>query len=98
MAQDSLTGGPIGLLGAVKTVIGYVTSLMSVLIDIESPVLRFVTICIIYSLHFVLFYLLGAMLGQMVEWNSPARLTGALVNALAGVLIFKLLDRFRKPA
>ena len=99
MAQDSLTRGPIGLLGTVKTVIGYVTSSVSVHLDTESAAARFLTICIFYGLHFVLFYLLGAiLLGQLMEWDARARFIGTLVNALVGVLLFRVLDRFRKPA
>lgn len=99
MAQDSLTRGPIGLLGAVKTVVGYVTSAASEHLDTESSGIRFVTICITSGLHFVLFYLLGAiLLGQLIDWNIDERLAGIVVNALVGVIIFKVLDRFRKPA
>ena len=99
MAQDSLTRGPIGLLGTVKTVIGYVTSSVSLHLDTESSGLRLLTVCVLYGLHFVLFYLLGAaLLGQVIEWDSQGRLIGMLVNALVGVLLFLLLDRFRKPA
>jgi rod shape-determining protein MreD len=99
MAQDSLARGPIGLLGSVKTVIGYVTSLASVHLDTESSGVRLLTICVLYALHFGLFYLLGAvLLGQLIEWDSQARMIGMLVNALVGVLLFRVLDRFRKPA
>jgi rod shape-determining protein MreD len=99
MAQDSLTRGPIGMFGAVKTVIGYVTSSLSVLLETESAPLRFLTICILYILHFVLIYALGALLlGQAIDWAPRARLVAMLVNALAGVLLFRVLDRFRKPA
>ena len=99
MAQDSLTRGPIGLFGAVKTVIGYVTSTVSIHLDTEGTGVRFLTIFVLYGLHFGLLYFLGAiLLSQPIELEVQARLLGALVNALAGVLLFKLLDRFRKPA
>lgn len=99
MAQDSLTRGPIGLFGAVKTVIGYVTSLVSIHLDTESTGVRFLTIFILYGLHFALLYFLGAvLLSQPIEFEVQARMLGALVNALVGVLLFQLLDRFRKPA
>ena len=99
MAQDSLTRGPIGLLGAVKTVIGYVTSMVSVHLDTESTGVRFLTVFVLYGLHFGLLYVLGAvLLSQPIELGVQERLLGALVNALVGVLLFKLLDRFRKPA
>jgi len=99
IAQDSLTRGPIGLFGAVKTVIGYVTSSASAYVDTESGGVRFLTVCILYGLHFALFYLLGAiLLGQLIEWDTRGRFVGTLVNALVGVLLFKVLDRFRRPA
>lgn len=99
MAQDSLTRGPIGLFGAVKTVIGYVTSTVSVYLDTESAGVRFITVFVLYGLQFALLYFLGGiLLSQPIEFEPQTQLLGALVNALVGVLLFKLLDRFRKPA
>lgn len=99
MGQDSLTRGPIGLFGVVKTVIGYVTSAVSLHVDTESIAVRFLTAFVLYWLHSLLFYLVGAiLLGQPIDWDSQARLLGALVNALVGVLLFKVLDRLRRPA
>jgi len=99
IAQDSLTGGPIGLFGSAKTVIGYVTSVLSTHVDTESAAVRFLTALTLYGLHSVLFYLVGAiLLGQPIAWDGRDRLIGALVNALCGVLLFKVLDRFRQPA
>lgn len=99
MGQDSLTRGPIGLFGAVKTVIGYVTSVVSTHVDTESAPVRFLTALTLYGLQSVLFYLVWAiLLGQPVAWEGRDRLVGALVNALVGVLLFRVLDRFRQPA
>jgi len=99
MAQDSLTRGPIGLLGVVKTVVGYVTSYVSLYLDTESTARRLLTICFLYSLHVAFLYLVGAILqAQPIVWNSQDQLIAMLANALVGVLLFKALDRFRKPA
>jgi rod shape-determining protein MreD len=99
MGQDSLTRGPIGLFGVVKTVIGYVTSSVSLHVDTESTVARLLTSFVLYGLHSILYYFVGAiLLGQPIDWDSQARLIGALANAFAGVLLFKVLDRFRRPA
>ncbi|OFW10636.1 MAG: rod shape-determining protein MreD [Acidobacteria bacterium RIFCSPLOWO2_12_FULL_59_11] len=99
MAQDSLSRGPIGLFGAAKTVIGYVTSTMSTHLDTERPVIRFVIIFVLYWLQAILVYILGSvLLGQPVEIAAGGRLLAALVNGLVGVLLFQLLDRFREPA
>ena len=99
MAQDSLARGPIGLFGVVKTVVGYVTSSAGTRFDTENTGIRFLTIFVLYGLHFFLLYFLGvALLGQSIEFNVRARFLAALANAIAGVLLFQLLDRFREPA
>jgi rod shape-determining protein MreD len=98
MAQDSLSRGPIGLLGSALSVIGYVTSYVSVRFAVENRGVRGLTIFILYYLHFLVVYVVSALLlGQPLglAWN---RLLAALVNTGAGVILFEFLDRFRKPA
>lgn len=99
LAQDSLTRGPIGLYGTVKTVIGYVTSSVGERFDTENGGVRFLILFVFYLMHFLLYYLLGAsLLGYPMEMAVGRKLLEALVNAGTGVLLFLLLDRFRKPA
>jgi rod shape-determining protein MreD len=99
MAQDGLSRGPIGLLGSAKTVIGYVTSFVSVRFAVEHIGVRSITIFILYHLQFFLLYFFGTlMLGQPMALTWSSRLVAALVNTVVGVLLFQLLDRFRKPA
>jgi rod shape-determining protein MreD len=98
MAQDALSRGPIGLLGSAKTVIGYVTSFVSVRFAVEHPGVRVVTIFVLYYLHFFLLYFFGTlMLGQPLALGWSDRAIAALVNTLVGVLLFEVLDRFRRP-
>ena len=99
MAQDSLSRGPIGLLGSAKTVIGYVTSFISVRFTVENPGVRAIIIFVLYCLHSVLLYFFGTlMLGQPGTMAWPSRLAAMLVNTVLGVLVFQVLDRFRKAA
>jgi len=99
MAQDGLSRGPIGLLGSAKTVIGYVTSFISVRFAVEHPAVRAITIFALYDLHFILLYFFGSlMLGQPMALEWPSRIIAMLVNTFLGVLLFQLLDRFRKAA
>ena len=99
MAQDSLSRGPIGLFGAAKTVIGYVTSTMSTHLDTERPAMRFLIVFVLYLLQAMLTYVLeSVLLGQPGHIAAGSRLLAALVNGLVGVLLFLLLDRFREPA
>ena len=99
MAQDALSRGPIGLLGSAKTVIGYVTSFVSVRFAVEHRSVRAATIFSLYYLHFFMLYFFGTlMLGQPLALVWANRIVAALVNTVVGVLVFELLDRFRKPA
>ena len=99
MAQDGLSRGPIGLEGSAKTVIGYVTSFVSVRFAVENPGVRAITIFALYCLHSILLYFFGTlMLGQPSTMEWPTRIAAMLVNTVVGVLVFQLLDRFRKAA
>ncbi|MBI3934849.1 MAG: rod shape-determining protein MreD [Acidobacteria bacterium] len=99
MAQDALSRGPIGLLGSAKTVIGYVTSFASVRFTVEHRGVRAITIFSLYYLQFFLLYFFGTlMLGQPLALGGANRILAALVNTVVGVLLFEVLDRFRKPA
>jgi rod shape-determining protein MreD len=99
MAQDALSRGPIGLLGSAKTVIGYVTSFVSVRFAVEHRGVRIITIFLLYYLHYFLLYFFGTlMLGQPLALDWSNRAIAALVNTIVGVLLFELLDRFRKAA
>lgn len=99
MAQDGLSRGPIGFLGTAKTVIGYVTTFVSVRFTAENRGVRCITIFVFYYIQFILLYLITALLlGQPMELEWLRRFLAGLVNVAVGVLIFELLDRFRKPA
>jgi hypothetical protein len=99
MAQDALSRGPIGFLGSAKTVIGYVTSFVSVQFTVEHRGVRAITIFVLYYLHGLLLLVFGGlMLGQTGTLALGTRTVAALVNAAAGVLLFDVLDRFRKAA
>ena len=97
MAQDALSRGPIGLLGSAKTVIGYVTSFVSVRFAVEHRGVRMITIFSLYYIHFFLLYFFGTlMLGQPLALDWSNRAIAALVNTVVGVVLFEVLDRFRR--
>jgi rod shape-determining protein MreD len=99
MAQDGLSRGPIGFLGSAKTVIGYVASFASVRFAVESALVRTIIIFVLFYLHFLQLYLMSALLlGNVMSLDWGQRFVGALVNTGVGVVMFKLLDRFRKLA
>jgi rod shape-determining protein MreD len=98
IAQDSLSRDPIGLFAITNTCIGYVTSSVSSRMDSDNPGVRLISIFLLSYLYAICVYLFSFALGDAIELVPGRTLAGALVNAVAGVLLFQLLDRFRKPA
>jgi len=99
VVQDSLSRDAIGLYAISNTVTGYVTSVISSRMETEMPGIRLVIVFVLYYLHFFCRYALGeALLGQTIDISLVTLLYGSLVNALLGMLLFLLLDRFRKAA
>ncbi len=97
MAQDTMTRGPVGMLGSVKTVIGYVTAFCSVWFDVENRVVRFMIVFVFYILHtLLLFSFQFLLLGEVMEAALFQRLLAGLVNSAIGMIIFALLDKFRR--
>jgi rod shape-determining protein MreD len=99
LAQDALSRGPLGMAGMVKTVIGFVTTLFSVRFDADDRVFRFCMSFVCYWLNYVLLFFMSFLLLRFpIPFEGLARLAASLVNSAVGVLLFSLLDRFRKRA
>jgi len=99
VAQDSLSRGPIGLFAISNTVVGYFASLVSSRMEAEAPLIRFLIVFILYYLHFFCRFAVGVVLaGESMDVSLLETLITSLVNALGGVLLFFVLDRFRKAA
>ena len=99
LMQDSISGRMIGLFAITNTIIGYAASFVSTRLDTENSGVRFLSTFIFCQIHFLCIFLLGSILpGETAEFAPLRNLLAALVNSLAGVLLFKVLDRFRKPA
>ncbi len=96
--QDALSPNPIGQYGMAKTVIGFVAASVSVRLDVERPSARLLLVFFFYFLHqFIYIGIQRLLLGRAGAFVSLTMLEAALANALLGVLIFHLLDRFRRP-
>jgi rod shape-determining protein MreD len=94
--QDALSYTPIGLYGMAKTLVGYAASSLSGRIDTDRPQARLLLVFLFYQFHQIVYALeQRLLLDQPADLFSLPVLEGALVNALLGVLVFHLLDRFR---
>jgi rod shape-determining protein MreD len=99
LAQDALTGRPIGVNGMAKSVIGYIAASIGVQVDVDSLTTR-VLMNFGFSLlnSLILFLINRRLLGQVeahIGWIHE--LIRAVVNTVVAVPIFFLLDLTKRP-
>jgi len=96
LVQDALTHQAIGLYGIAKTVVGYGASSLGVKIDVENPGTRLLVTGGFYLVHQAVYYLVARnILGVTMEWLWARTLLAALLNGVAAILLFAVLDRFK---
>jgi rod shape-determining protein MreD len=100
LLQDSLSRTPVGLYGIAKTSVGYVASSIGARLDVEHPVARFLLTIGFVLFHHAIFALTSHfLLAQRVEtYVTVPILIASVVNACIAIVLFPLLDRFRKPS
>jgi rod shape-determining protein MreD len=99
LAQDSLSSYPLGILGIVKTLVGYFAGSVGTRLSVEHPVIRFVLCFFFVVFHdFLYWVLVRALLAMPLPLDFPQLLFVALLNAVVGVTLFHLLDKLRIKA
>src|SRR6202049_3146972 len=100
LLQDSLSRTPLGLYGIAKTLVGFVGSSIGARIDVEHPIARFILTIGFYLFHHAVFSLASHwVLAQRSEsYLTVPILIASLVNAVTAIILFPLLDRFRRPS
>ena len=94
--QDAWTGHPIGLYGIAKTIVGYLGSSIGVKLDVENPGSRFLMTFAFVLIHrFVYMAISLQLVGGSEAWMWSHTLLSALVNGLAAVVLFILLDKLK---
>jgi rod shape-determining protein MreD len=94
--QDAWTGHPIGLFGIAKTIVGYLGSSIGVKLDVENPGSRFLMTFAFVLIHrFVYMAIFVQLVGGSEAWMWSHTLLSALVNGLAAVVLFILLDKLK---
>lgn len=97
LLQDSLTSLPIGVYGIAKTVVGFGASSLGVKLDVENAGARLLVTIGFYVVHEIVYFMVArGMVGLTLQWSWPHELWSALANAVLGVLIFAVLDRFKQ--
>lgn len=94
--QDAWTGHPIGLFGIAKTIVGYLGSSIGVKLDVENPGSRFLMTFAFVLIHrFIYMAIFVQLVGGSEAWMWSHTLLSALVNGLAAVVLFILLDKLK---
>ncbi|MBI3664896.1 MAG: rod shape-determining protein MreD, partial [Acidobacteria bacterium] len=97
LLQDILSHGPVGLYGIIKTVIGYICSSLTTVLEVESLAARAVLVFVFYLVHQIFFWTMQrALLGQSAVFVWQRTLLLAAINTLLAVAVYRLLDRFRE--
>lgn len=97
LTQDALTHLPIGINGILKAIVGYLAASIGMRIDVDNPGTRLLLIFFFMLLDSLLHLAIVRLLLDMpMEWHGLHEMLRAVVNALAGVILFAMLDRLRK--
>jgi rod shape-determining protein MreD len=98
LLQDALTHGFIGIFGMAKALVGYLAASASVKFDLEQLVPRLMLAGILIFVHRLF---LAGLERVVLEQPFPPRLemlSGVLVNVALGLVLFQVLDHFKRPA
>ena len=97
LGQDSLSNGPIGLYGIIKTVIGYVCSSLTLVVAVEPLGTRLVLVLGFYFFHQAFFWAMQrVLLSQAAVFVWKRTLLLALLNCVIAALLYRFLDRYRQ--
>jgi rod shape-determining protein MreD len=94
--QDAWTGHPIGLFGIAKTIVGYLGSSLGVKVDVDNPGSRFLMTFAFVLIHRFIYMAISLQLvGGSESWAWGHTLLAALVNGLAAVVLFAMMDKLK---
>ncbi len=95
--QDALTHQALGVYGIAKTVVGYGASSLGIRIDSENPGARILLTLVFYVVHKSVYFLIAAgLVGQSLRLDWLHEILSAVANAIFGVVLYSLLDRFKR--
>ncbi len=98
LAQDALTGNPIGIFGICKSLIGYAGSSIGVRVDVENLTTRLLMNFLFSLLQSALLFLIHRFLigDRAYREQLPYELLKAAVNTAVAIPLFLLLDRLKQ--
>ena len=98
LAQDALTGNPIGIFGLCKTLVGYAGSSIGIKVDVENLTTRLLMNFIFSLLQSGLLFLIHRYLigDRAFREHVLYELLKAAVNTGVAIPLFLLLDRLKQ--
>jgi len=97
LAQDMLGHNPIGIYGIAKTVVGYGASSLGVKLDVENAGARLLVTLGFYLVHSAVYFTVARWMVNMNQsWVWWHGILAGLANAVVGVMLFFLLDKFKQ--
>lgn len=99
LAEDALSHGFLGIFGIAKALVGYFGAWASVQFDLEEFLGRVILTAALVLFHSVTLTALRHILIQSPLTIQPLDLASVvLLNSALAVILFQVLDRFRRPA
>jgi rod shape-determining protein MreD len=97
LIQDALTHRAIGLYGIAKTVVGFGASSLGARLDVENAGARFLLTLGFYLVHSAVYFTVArGMVSLTLDWSWSRGVLAGLANAVVGVLLYFVLDRFKQ--
>ena len=97
LAQDMLGHNKIGLYGIAKTIVGYGASSLGVKLDVENAGARFLVTLGFYLVHSAVYFTVARGMVNMTQtWSWWHGILAGLANAVLGVMLYFVLDRFKQ--
>ena len=97
LAQDMLGPYPIGIFGIAKTVVGYAASSLGAKLDVENLGARFLVTLGFYLVHQAVYFTVArGMVSLTMNWSWSREVLAGLANAVLGVGLYFLLDKFKQ--
>ena len=97
LLQDSLSRHPLGMFGIAKTVVGYAAASLSLRVDADRTLVRFLLVVVFFLLHQACYWALRVLLlGELLAADPAQTLVLATVSGAMGIAGFGLLDKLKK--
>ena len=97
LVQDSLGGLPLGLYGISKTVVGFLASSLGVKLDVENAGARFLVTLGFYIVHAAVYFTVARGLVSLnLAWSWRNGILAGLANAVVGMVLYFVLDKFKQ--